>query len=192
VVDSRAKQRPYFVAVGTIEPRKNILMLLNIWRRLAVRRNPQMPHLFLVGRRGWDIASEAAMLDRCIHLAPHVTECSAMTNVELETLLIGSKGLLFPSFAEGFGLPLIEAAGLGIPIIASDLAVFREIVSENVEFIDPLDANAWEESIMRAIDPPKKLPAPRLREGFCDWITQSERFADFVELRLNAMLARSR
>ena len=56
--------------------------------------------------------------------------------------------MLFPSFVEGYGLPLIEALALGVPVIASDLPVFREIAGDIIEYIDPLDGKRWGDVIM--------------------------------------------
>jgi glycosyltransferase involved in cell wall biosynthesis len=56
--------------------------------------------------------------------------------------------LLFPSLAEGYGLPLLEAFRAGVPVIASDQAVFREIAGDIPEYLDPLDAPAWHLAIL--------------------------------------------
>lgn len=65
--------RPTFVVCGTIEPRKNHWILLNLWRRLSERLGSVTPHLVLVGRRGWDIQNVANLLDRCPALPGHVS-----------------------------------------------------------------------------------------------------------------------
>jgi glycosyltransferase involved in cell wall biosynthesis len=56
--------------------------------------------------------------------------------------------LLFPSFVEGFGMPLIEALTLGLPVIASDLPVFREIAGEIPDYLDPLDGAGWRAAVL--------------------------------------------
>jgi len=183
-VGTQWPRAPYFVILGTIEPRKNHLMLLHIWRDMKQDRIVPMPHLFIVGRRGWDIGNVTAMIERCEPIRPHVTELNNLDNVGVANLLRGARALLFPSFAEGFGLPLTEAAALKVPVIASDLDVFREVAAQGVLFIDPLDAKEWKNAILRASEMAGNLAVPKLVDGLGDWLAQSERFADLVEARL--------
>jgi len=67
---------------------------------------------------------------------------------ELARHLAGARALLFPSLAEGFGLPLVEALQSGTPVIASDLPVFREIGQGIPDLLDPIDGPAWERAIL--------------------------------------------
>src|SRR5690606_7458680 len=112
-----------------------------------------------------------------------VTELNSLNNADLEELMHGACALLFPSFVEGFGLPLTEAAALGVPVIASDIDVFREIVARDVIFIDPLDAKQWKDTILGVSSAERRLPPPLLIDDLKDWDTQSTRFADYVEHR---------
>lgn len=139
---------PYFVIVGTIEPRKNHLLLLNIWRDLVQSGQDPVPHLHIVGRRGWENENILDMLDRCAAIRPYVTEHSDLPNHELRPLLEGAQALLMPSFAEGFGLPVTEALQLGVPVIASDLPVFREIAGDSISYRHPLDGEGWQALIV--------------------------------------------
>jgi glycosyltransferase involved in cell wall biosynthesis len=63
------------------------------------------------------------------------------------SLLLGARALLFPSLAEGFGLPLVEAAALGTPVIASDLPVIREVLGDYPVYLDPVDSYPWMETV---------------------------------------------
>lgn len=139
-------ERPYFVAVGTVEPRKNHLLLLNLWRTLAAN-SADVPRLVLVGARGWHNQQILDMLERSPGLAGKVAEVGGLSSAALRSLLAHSAGLLFPSFAEGFGLPLVEAASLGVPIIASDIPVLREVAGGAAIYRDPLDGPGWSAAI---------------------------------------------
>ncbi|WP_308461819.1 glycosyltransferase [Sphingomonas folli] len=139
---------PYFVAVGTIEGRKNHLLLLQLWRELARRLGGSAPRLVLVGQRGWEAADAMALLDRCAALAPLVEERGRCDDEALATLLTGARALLMPSFAEGYGMPVVEAMRLGVPVIASDLPVFREVAGTIPTYLSPLDAVAWERAVL--------------------------------------------
>ena len=139
---------PYFVCVGTIEPRKNHLLLLHLWRRLAEEGGAPAPRLVLIGHRGWETGNAVEMLDRCPALRGLVIERSQAADTEMARLLKGARALLLPSFAEGFGFPMVEALALGVPVLCSDLAALRENGGEVPEYLDPLDARAWRDAIL--------------------------------------------
>ena len=140
------KDVPRFVALGTIEPRKNHALLLDVWEKLPEHTRP---HLHIVGRRGW---ADAALLDR---LDSHplrniaIFEHEGLSDGQVRTLLTGAHGLLFPTHAEGFGLPAVEAAQLGTLPICADLPVLREILGDYAVYLDPLNAYSWMETIKK-------------------------------------------
>jgi glycosyltransferase involved in cell wall biosynthesis len=143
--------RPYFVAVGTIEPRKNHLLLLNAWREMAQGVGPT-PRLVIVGERGWENEQVVDMLERCPGIADRVWETHGRSDAGLRRLIANARGLLAPSFAEGFGLPLIEALGLGAPTVASDIPIFHEVAGEAAIFRSPIDGVGWREAILALAD----------------------------------------
>jgi glycosyltransferase involved in cell wall biosynthesis len=139
---------PYFVTLGTIEPRKNHLLLLHLWRRFAEEMGPRAPRLFVVGRRGWENENILDMLERCAALRPTVTELPELSDRGVAELLAGARALLFPSFAEGYGLPLAEALALGTPALCSDIPALREVGGGVPDYLDPLDGAAWRQAIL--------------------------------------------
>jgi glycosyltransferase involved in cell wall biosynthesis len=140
-------ERPYFVCLGTIEPRKNHLLLLHLWRHLATTRDAATPCLLLVGRRGWENENIVDIIDRCTAIAGLVEEHPELSDDALPTLLAGARALLCPAFVEGYGLPIAEALALGVPVICSDIPVFREVGRDVPEFLDPLDGIGWLQAI---------------------------------------------
>ncbi|MBS0480787.1 MAG: glycosyltransferase family 4 protein [Proteobacteria bacterium] len=140
-------RRPYFVTVGTIEARKNHLLLLHLWERLGQQLGDDTPLLILIGQRGWEADDVFSMLDRSPILRDHVIELGRCSDADLIAYLDGARALLMPSFVEGFGIPVIEALERGVPAIISDLAVFREIAGDIPLYLDPLDGPAWDEAI---------------------------------------------
>lgn len=140
--------RPYFVYVSTIEARKNHLLLLNLWRRLATDLGERAPQLVLIGQRGWEAENVVDMLDRCPALRGTVIERNTVADAEMVGLLKGARALLLPSFAEGFGLPLIEALQFGVPALCSNLAALRETGGTVPEFLDPLDGPGWHAAVL--------------------------------------------
>lgn len=103
--------------LGTIEPRKNHAALLDAWQELARRLPPErLPRLYIIGRRGWENHAVFARLDALPKDGP-VRELAGLDDGAVAFLLARSHGLLMPSRAEGFGLPLIEAAARGVDYI---------------------------------------------------------------------------
>jgi glycosyltransferase involved in cell wall biosynthesis len=138
----------YFVCLGTIEPRKNHLLLLHLWRDLAETMGAAAPKLVLIGRRGWENENILDMLERCPALQGKVIEYAGLSDAAVAGLLQGARALLFPSFAEGYGLPLAEALALGVPAICSDLPALREVGGAAAEYLDPLDGLGWRRLIL--------------------------------------------
>jgi glycosyltransferase involved in cell wall biosynthesis len=143
----RPVEGPYFVILSTIEPRKNHWLLLHVWRHIVEDLGRAAPRLVVIGQRGWECENVVDMLERCEPLRGLVIEHSGCSDQELVTYLHHAQALLFPSFAEGYGMPLVEALSLGVPVIASDLSVFEEIAGDVPEYIDPLDGRRWREVI---------------------------------------------
>ncbi|SEN09699.1 Glycosyltransferase involved in cell wall bisynthesis [Loktanella fryxellensis] len=137
--------RPYFVALGTIEPRKNHALLLDVWDNWG----PGAPALLICGRRGWRNTEVFARLDAGV---PHVHEVTDLSDGAIAALLAGSRGLVFPSFAEGFGLPPLEAASLGAPLICADLPACRELLGDWAVYVDPKDQYRWKKEVERLAD----------------------------------------
>ncbi|MCX7284499.1 MAG: glycosyltransferase family 1 protein [Novosphingobium sp.] len=147
--DTPPPARPYFVCLGTIEPRKNHLALLNLWRTFAeTLPAAQIPRLVVIGRRGWENEQVLDMLDRCPALQPHVEELSGCPDWQLATLLRGANALLMPSFAEGFGMPVAEALSVGVPVICSDIPAHHEVGNAAPDYVDPLDGPGWKALIL--------------------------------------------
>lgn len=141
---------PYFVTLGTIEPRKNHALLLDVWDRLPARK----PDLHIIGSRGWNNAAVFARLDALTANAG-IIERHGLSDAQVATLIAGATAFLFPSHAEGFGLPPIEAAALGTRVISSDLPVIRELLGDNAVYLDPTDVYSWVETIAALAKAPR-------------------------------------
>jgi glycosyltransferase involved in cell wall biosynthesis len=148
-VNGRSSNTPYFLCVGTIEPRKNHLLLLNLWRQMAeTMRSEDIPHLVIVGRRGWENEQVVDMLERCSAVQGHVEELNGCSDQQMHALLRGARALLLPSFAEGYGMPVAEALSIGVPVLCSDLPALREAGGAVPDYLDPLDGPAWRRHIL--------------------------------------------
>jgi glycosyltransferase involved in cell wall biosynthesis len=178
---------PYFVVLGTIEPRKNHWLLLHLWRDLVAQLGARAPHLVVIGQRGWECENVVDMLERCDALHGYVHELAGCSDETLAGYLAHARALLFPSFAEGYGMPLVEALMLGTPGIASDLAVFREFAGAIPEYLDPLDGPAWMQAVRDYAQPDSPRRAAQLQR-MSDFVTPTwDRHFERVEALLERL-----
>ena len=138
---------PYFVVIGTIEPRKNLEFLLTLWRRWTNEGQSPRARLVVVGRRGWEIETVSKLLDQSSGLAPTVIEARSLSDADMIALLRGAAALLAPSSVEGFGLPIAEALALGVPVVASDIAAHREVGGTFADYVSPIDGPGWQKAL---------------------------------------------
>jgi glycosyltransferase involved in cell wall biosynthesis len=157
--DDRLMGRPYFIACGTIEARKNHIFLLQLWREMA-QTSAEVPALVIVGKRGWNAEAAIDMLERSHGIARHVVEVSGLSTSGLKRLMDSATALLAPSLAEGFGLPIAEAAAAGLPVIAADIDAFRELVFPGLTLIDTLDGLGWLNAIREHMTGRRKVRTP--------------------------------
>ena len=138
--------RPRFVTLGTIEPRKGHDLLLDVWQQMQTDLGAATPQLLICGARGWN---NKPVFDRLDALRPGgaVREMPGLPDAQIAALLAGSRGLLFPSRAEGFGLPAAEAAALGVPVVCSDLPAIREVLGDIPVYANETDRYQWRNAI---------------------------------------------
>lgn len=134
---------PYFVVLGTIEPRKNHALLLDLWDSLPPGAGPR---LLILGGRGWRNEAVFRRLD-ALPPASRVVERQGLGDGAVAAILAGARGLLFPSLAEGTGLPALEAASLGVPVLCSDLPELREVMGDYAVYLEATDGYAWHQKI---------------------------------------------
>jgi glycosyltransferase involved in cell wall biosynthesis len=158
----RPLPQPYFVVLGTIEMRKNLELLLDVWTQLAAQLGASAPRLVIIGQRGLGHERIAARTESAA-LRGLVIELGACSDRAVSAWLRHSQALLFPSFEEGYGLPLAEALALGVPAITSDLPSFREIAGEIPEYAGCRDTARWGRLIAGYADPASEARAGQLR-----------------------------
>ena len=128
------KAAPYLLMVGTVEPRKSHAIALAAFERLWQRGETLA--LCIVGKEGWMVAELMGRIRSHPELGRRLFFFDHATDADVTTLYASATGLLLLSKGEGFGLPLIEAAQFGTPIICSDIPVFREIASNFAEYVN--------------------------------------------------------
>lgn len=126
------KQRPIYLMVSTIEPRKNHGYLLDAFDQLWAEG--QDVGLCFVGKIGWKTEQLIERVRQHPRLNAQLFMWNDLTDRELEYCYSNARSLVFPSYVEGFGLPLVEAMQRGLPVMASDIPVFREIGGDSMAY----------------------------------------------------------
>jgi len=138
---------PYVLALGTIEPRKNLGLLLEAWAALpGLLGADAVPRLIVVGARGWADAAFLARLEAAC-AGGRVVEAGALPDAAVAALLEGAAALAFPSRAEGFGLPPLEAARAGVPVLCAQLPVYRETLGDWPVYLPHDDGYPWAQAV---------------------------------------------
>lgn len=163
---SSAKQedQPFWLAVGSMEPRKNYGTLFSAID-LYWQRSKQPAPLWLASSAGWK-NDELKQITRNLEAKGRVRMFGYVDEERLSSLYRGALGLIFPSWYEGFGLPVLEAMQCGCPVICSDRSSLPEVGGDAVLYVDP----ASPESICEAMLALEEDPAQRdaFREAGCD------------------------
>lgn len=147
---ARSVGRGYFLHVGHLEPRKNLLMLLSAYGaflELSGEPYDRWPRLVLAGRDAGaraELAERAAMLE----LTGHVDFAGVVDDAGLPELYAGAHAVLLPSLHEGFGLPALEALAAGVPLAVADAGALPQLVAEHGMVLPAEDATAWTEALL--------------------------------------------
>lgn len=144
----------YFIAVGAIEKRKNLLLLAEVWEALLAKLGPDTPQLVISGSPHFG-ATEIKARFASSPARKQVKMISRISTAGIKSLISGAKALLMPSYAEGFGLPIVEARVLGCPVIASDIPAHREVVRGDALLLPVDDPAAWAEAVSRHVGAPR-------------------------------------
>ncbi|MFS2326120.1 glycosyltransferase family 1 protein [Brucella sp. H1_1004] len=157
------KKRPIFMILGTIEPRKNHSFIVDLWEKIAQETKPEnMPQLVVLGHWGWKIEGLKNRLESSPLLGWALHLLIGPDDATVAQLLADCNALLMPSFAEGYGLPVLEAARDGIPVIANDLAVYREIAGDYPDLCSIDDPAGWERLIKLHSQKRERLQPPAI------------------------------
>jgi glycosyltransferase involved in cell wall biosynthesis len=149
----------YFLTVGRLEPRKNHAGLLRAWAMLPAPR----PRLVIAGEKhfGYD---EALLLRESLGLTDEVTLLDKVSDELLPGYFRNAKAFVYCSWAEGFGMPALEAMASGVPVISSANTALREVCGEAALLVDPADIGAIRDAIT-VVDSQSDLRDRLIRRG---------------------------
>lgn len=144
--------KPYFLFVGQLEPRKNLLRLVHSF--LLFKQQTHAEHqLILAGPKGW-IGEDFMQFITSPQLADKVRWLDYVKDEELPPLYSGAGAFLFPPVKESFGMPLLEAMGCGTPVVCSNAAAIPEVVGDGAWMIDPANVGEWTRAMARIVGEP--------------------------------------
>jgi alpha-1,2-rhamnosyltransferase len=136
---------PCFLMVGTIEPRKGHAVALQAFRKLWAAGSPA--RLLIIGRVGWMVDDLMRDLRSSSELGRRLHVLTDVSDDDLAAAYAGATALLAASKVEGFGLPLVEALRAGLPVLASDIPVFREVAGEVADYFPPESPDALADKV---------------------------------------------
>jgi glycosyltransferase involved in cell wall biosynthesis len=166
----------FVLVVGTIESRKNHQILVSALR-LAISRNEIFPQLVFIGSPGWGTQQLMHEIYNDEDLKRRVIVKSGILDSELRWLYENCAAIAYPSVAEGFGLPVLEAAVFKKPVITSDILVFDEIAHPFRTKVNPYDTEGWKAALQNVGSEPeplngwKELRLPTWKENVQQMIT---------------------
>ncbi|HEY0097612.1 MAG TPA: glycosyltransferase family 1 protein [Pyrinomonadaceae bacterium] len=142
----------YVLAVGSIQPRKNLVRLVRAYSDLRRSRSQaKLPRLVLVGKRAWLYGETLRAVEQS-GTGQDVIFTGYVPERDLPALYTGALCFVYPSYFEGFGLPPLEAMSCGAPVIAGDRTSLPEVVGDAGLLVNPFDTDAIGESLARLID----------------------------------------
>jgi glycosyltransferase involved in cell wall biosynthesis len=141
----------YVLHVGTLEPRKNLVRLIEAYGQVRRMLGPAAPKLALVGARGWQYQDVFARVE-ALGLGDAVRFLGQVPADALLALYNGAALLVYPSLYEGFGLPPLEAMACGTPVVASDTSSLPQVVGDAGLLVDPYDVGAIAETIVGLLE----------------------------------------
>lgn len=140
---------PYVLAVGTVEPRKNLPRLVRAYRRLAAEGFPHA--LVILGPEGWGSTELQREIDRG---GPGRIMRSELSDDELAAAYADADAVAYVSLYEGFGLPVLEAMSMGAAVVASDTSAIPEVAGDAALLVDPTDEDAVAAALRRLLQEP--------------------------------------
>ena len=144
----------YILAVGSIQPRKNLVRLIKAYADLRRRRaDDKLPQLVLVGKKAWLYGETLRAVEQC-GITDRTIFTGYVAEADLPALYTGAICFIYPSYFEGFGLPPLEAMQCGTPVITGDRTSLPEVVGDAGLMVNPFDESAIASAIERLIDNP--------------------------------------
>ena len=163
--------KKYILNVGTVEPRKNIINLIEAFRLFMQASDDTDMILVIAGKKGWDYQrcfSKAKDLD----IAGSVIFCDYVSDEDMPILYNNAESFVYPSLYEGFGLPVLEALSCGIPVVCSNVSSLPEVAGNAALYIDPGSIESIKEMLLESV-----YSKETIRDLSAQALLQAEKFS---------------
>jgi glycosyltransferase involved in cell wall biosynthesis len=175
IPDAAWHDGPTFIMVGTIEPRKRHAAALAAFDRLWA--DGVAANLLMVGRIGWEVDAFVDAVECHPQYGKSLFLCRQVGDHELRASMARADATIMASKAEGFGLPIVESLALGVPVLASDIPIFREVAGDAGCYFPPDDSIAFAKAIRQFIDRPEGYRTAAKAFRWIDWDGSALEFA---------------
>lgn len=171
--------RPYILFVGTREPRKNLLKLIEAWLPLA-----NDVDLLVAGAAGWDMSGKVTK-------HPRLRFLGKVTDQQLAVLYREAEAFAYPSIYEGFGLPILEAFHYGTPVVAAEVPALMEVAGNAAEYVDPQEPEAIRAGLSKILTEDvdaerKRLQRMQIRRQLFSWDTVAKATTEVYQRAINS------
>lgn len=139
----------YLLYLGTLQPRKNLIRLVEAFARLQPSA-AQPQQLVLAGKKGW-LYDDLFARVQSLGLSRHVTFAGYVADEDKAALISGATALVYPSLYEGFGLPVLEAMACGVPVLTSNVSSLPEVAGDAALLVNPQDTDSIAAGMVRLI-----------------------------------------
>lgn len=163
----------YLLSLSTLEPRKNLALLIRAYGRLVTEEQWEIP-LVLAGRKGWKMDDLLSGVPECVRKQIHFT--GFVDDEDLPDVYANSKLFVFPSLYEGFGIPPLEAMACGTPVLSSDAASLPEILGDAAVYFENNNEQSLYEALKQAVLAEKmfdQIQKGKLQAARFDWKQQA-------------------
>lgn len=175
--------RPFVLTVSTIEPRKNLGVLLDAFDRLWASGSEG--RLVVVGRQGWDVDDLVARLRDHPELGRRLVWAGWISDAEVDWLYRHAAAVAVPSFCEGYGLPVVEARRRGAAVVSSPGGALSEVGGGAVRYVEPTDVDGWARELAAHLDAGPDAGRSRPAESLPTWADAARE----IERHLAALVA---
>jgi len=176
-------EKPYFLYVGTLEPRKNISTLIKAFELFKENYNNKNFNLILAGGWGWKYKSIKTAIAKSSY-QKNIICTDYVTEAEKIELLKNATAFIYPSFYEGFGIPIVEAMRFACPVICSNIGSLKEVAENKALYFEATDAEALCQKMKQIIEKPlsgeQKLILTKHAQQFT-WQATAQKTLHFIE-----------
>lgn len=181
------QENPYILFVGVLKKRKNVISLVEaygLYISSSALKKAYIPQLYLVGKGGGSYYKKLLKTIERLNLSSHVVLKGYISDQQLGNLYKNSRAFVFPSLLEGFGLPVLEAMNIGVPVVTSNSSSLGEIGKDAAVLVDPYNIYSIAEGIKKVVEDNelriKLIEQGKMRAGLFSWEKSAKEYSRLI------------